>query len=281
MANALSYLFYGNNAGGGSSAQVNSLAKEFTDAWRGELDKIGGMYDEAWNSIGQMDDLAKRFGLEFDAFKETYTPYRDMLLEMSKADYARRNELAATFMGLARPDYDGVGNKAMADIAHQSALAREQIQRDMTRGGGNPSGSAHASAVRQNALEEAKNKTLAATVARTMEKDRVAGLVLPGMQIFDPVNSINAASNIDLNATKLLEGQLGATGAATGMRTTIAGDRAKSIAGPLGEAAGTFQGMAFTQQMANQAAQQDQPRELAYRTNSVMGHKPAIEYYWK
>lgn len=237
--------------------KANKLADEFTKAWRGELDAVGAIYDQAQESVGKIDDMADQFGAEFDSFRETYTPYRDMLLEMAGADGARRTELANTFMSLARPDYAGEGNRAIAGVAHQSANARDQINRTMTRGGGNPSSSNYQQAIRLNAMDEAKNKVLAATAARNSEKDRVSALTLAGVKEFDPTKSVNAASAIDLGAITLLDGKAKALTTATGARTNIAAGRANDITNPLASAAGTFQGISLTNGIAQDQADKE------------------------
>lgn len=223
---------------------TSPLAEEFTNQWKGELQTTKDMYADASESVDGLDAVQARLGQEYDTYMGRYGDLMEQLVGETGLDLANRRTLAAAFMQLATPDLDGAGNRAMAGVAHQSALARDQISREMTRGGGSPRSSNFAGTVRQNALDEAKNKVLAGTTARTQERQVGLNAAATGMQLFDPTRTAGLSLAIQQGANSLLTSEANTAATGAQLRTGIAGGYARDVTDPVATTAGVYQGMA-------------------------------------
>ena len=250
-----------------TTSYIKKQASEFMDAWLGDMEELKSMYGDSAKTIDGLGNMSDQLAAEFDSYKETFTPYRDMLLEMADSDGERRNVLAEQFMTLAKPDYQGASGRAVTDAAVQSGIAREGMTRDLARSG-TVSGARLEDNMRKSHLDEARMRTLASTAAQQSEKDRGMQAAGAGLNIFDPTRSITAAAGIDQGANQLLTAQSNVDVAKAGLQTNLANSYSANVTRQLGDAAGTYEGMSVTQGLksdANRAEAWDKDRIDANR----------------
>jgi len=232
---------------------VKTQANDFMDAWLADMEALKGMYGNAEDTIKGLTDQSDRLDQEFDSYKETFTPYRDQLLEIASADGERRNQLAEQFMSLAKPDYQGASGRAVTDAAVQSGIAREGMTRDIARSG-TTSGARLEDNMRKSYMDEARMRTLASSQAQQQEKDRGLSAAGAGLNIFDPTRSITAAAGVDQGANSLLTARSNVDVAKAGLQTSLANSYSDNVTRQLGETAGTYEGMRVAQGLKNDAS---------------------------
>ena len=242
-----------------SSRQADAMARLFTSQWLGEVATTKEMYAGAQGSIDDLKGFNTTLSNEYDAYMNKFGGTIDSLIAETGIDLKNRRTLANNFMALANPDLDGAGNRAMAGVAQQGSLAAEQIQRTMTRGGGNPSSSNYVGMVRQNALDTAKNKVLAGTVARNQEREVGLKAATTGMQLFDPNVTGGLSLKMQEGGTKILDRLGNNMATAASLEAGLAGSYAGNIAEPMGSAAGAWSGMAYTQNAAGSSSSSPTP----------------------
>lgn len=230
-----------------TSTDPDSLANSWTRLWLGELDTTKGFYSDSNASIDAYGKTADTLAREYQAYEEKFGPMRDQLLELAGVDMGRREQLAEQFMQVARADYEGEAGRAAASVAHQTENARGQLRRTL----GPTNRAQYADQMTRLAAEEAKNKVLAATQAKLAEKDRVAGLSTTGIQLFDPVRTTTAATNIESGKNELLLKQAGVLGDVAQMKGSLAASYNRNITEPIGELANTYQGIRVARDLSD------------------------------
>ncbi len=235
---ALNWLF---GSSSGSNVE-DQKARDFLDQWTEDLGDLKLMYGDAQDSISGLDDYISKLGDEYDSFQETFSPYRDQLLEIASSDGEKRSQLAEQFMSLAEADYQGASNRAVTDAAVQGDIARKSLVQDLNRRG-TVSGARMENELRKSYLDEARMRTLASTQAQQKEKDRALTASATGIQLFDPTDSINSAAKIQTAANNLLTSQSDLATTQAGLQTQLANSYSNNVTEQLADTAGTYQGL--------------------------------------
>jgi len=241
-------------AGGPGGQDVSALANKFWDAWQSSLGNVMGMYNKAAGTLGKsqnylndlkkyagsIDALGKQYGDKFaglydqvmsdyGTYSAEFDPLQNESLAAARERLQQRGELATQLMSLARPDYRGVSDRALADVNAQAEKERREAARREAGLGIDPTSGRSRARTTQSHNDEVLAKALAANTARRGEKDRVTGITQAGLQLLNPAVEANMADQIQGRKTQqlgLASGVMGAgAGVETGMKQLGAGFR--------------------------------------------------------
>ncbi len=234
-----------------SSKTEQTNATKFLNEWTEDLDSLKEMYSTGSDYVSDLSSYINDLGSEYDSFQEQFSPYVDQLLEIADSDSANRSELAQQFMDLAEADYQGSANRAVADAAAQSGIARESLVKDLNRRG-TVSGARLENELRKSYLDEARTRTLASTQAQQSEKERAATMAATGVELFDPTDSITAATGIQTAGNDLLTARSDLATTQAGLQTNLAQSYGNTVTEQLADVAGTYQGLATAKKIAKE-----------------------------
>lgn len=221
---------------------LKSAADKFMQEWQGEVANLKGYYKTGFGAANEIEGMADTYAQELESYKQKFTPLQDSLLGMAQDDLGRRNTLAGDFMTYARPDYEAVSGRAMADVAHQSEIGRQAADRALAGMGGRTDANRYMQTQMRSRIDEAANKALAANQARQMETMRAAQLAGQGIQLFDPNQGAQGALAIQAGQNPYLAGQSQALQAGGALRSDLINSYGNNIVLPAGEAAGALYG---------------------------------------
>ena len=244
------------------SAQSNAkLTQQFLDQWGVGMSDLKDIYKSILGGggtglgalpdeiSGPMKEFTDKISSEYDSFKENYAPLESAGIESSLSELGARSGMISQFQDLSKADYEGVSGRAMADVAGQSETARQAEARNMMSMGIDPTSGRFGSLTKKSYLDEARNKAIAANVARRGEKERVTDVTARGLELVDPMIGANIATGISGQRSGLLKtgADITNTGAKTAAdiakaKADIVGGYAKNVVNPYGELAFTMLG---------------------------------------
>ena len=244
-----------------SAQSTANLTKQFLDQWGVGMSDLKDLYKSILGGggtglgalpaeiSGPMQEFTDKISAEYESFKTKYEPLETAGIESSLGELAARSGMITQLQDLSKADYEGVSGRAMADVSAQSEMGRQAEARRMMGMGIDPTSGRFGSLTRRSFLDEARNKAIAANIARRGEKERVTGITATGLQLIDPMVGANIASGLSGQRTGLLG--MGADVTMVGARTAadiarakadIVGGYAENVVRPYGELGFTLLG---------------------------------------
>ena len=199
-----------------SAQNTANLTQQFLSQWGVGMEKLGNLYDkilsgETGGAAGPLGELTDKIMQEYEDFKTEYQPMEREFFEAAREELGIRRDLAGQLQRLATPDYEGVAGTAMADVAGQSEMARQAAAREAMGYGIDPTSGKFGALTRKSYLDEARNRAIAANLARRGEKERVSGLTTEALGLIKPSETAGVGLGIQKGRTGLLTtaGELG------------------------------------------------------------------------
>jgi hypothetical protein len=228
--------------------QSGSLASQFLSAWMGGVSEIGdilkgGAEGTAMGGVmGMMQDISNKIGQEYESYKADFGGAEKDFIGQAREEAGARREMVGQVTDLATPDLEGAAGRAGADVAGQSAMARESMQREAMGLGVDPSSGRFGALQKKSFVDEARNRSIAMNVARRGEKERVGNLAVSALSKLDPNVSGRMALGIREQGTKML-GQQADVAKGIG---DVATQYSKNVMQPYAQMAGYFMGQGGT-----------------------------------
>jgi len=235
-----------------------NLTKQFLSQWGVGMEKLGSLYDKILSgesggaATGKLGELTDKIMQEYEDFKTEYQPMEREFFEAAQEELGVRRELTGQMRELARPDYEGVAGRAMADVAGQSEMGRQAAAREAMSMGLDPTSGRFGALTRKSYLDEARSRAIAANLARRGEKERVTGVTTEAMGLIKPSETAAVGLGIQKGRTGLLTtaGELGKAQADIQRSyADIVGNYGEQMVKPYGEVGLTLMGHQLGQGM--------------------------------
>lgn len=185
-------------------------AVQFLGEWNSSREELTGMVntafddvDRAWENIesgkqwlSDLESNKELVGQEYQSFKEAYAPLEAEAMRTQMEGLGTQRGLMERIRGLSEADYEGVSGRAKADVGSESEKARRAEDRRLQGLGISPESGKSRAAMSGSFIDEALSKVLAANKARSMEKERVAGVAMGGLSVINPAQASGISSGI-------------------------------------------------------------------------------------
>jgi len=272
---------YGTSKAAIKSSQATSrITQQFLQQW-GDINEatLSSLTDtlksldsgQAYAGSEQIADLISDVKAQSKQFNKQYGGLESGAIKSALADLQARRKLTGQYMGLATPDYEGVTGRAATDVRGASERARQAGAREMMSYGVDPTSGKFGALTKPDYLTQARNEAIAMNLARRGEKERITDITERGLQLIDPTQSAQIASNIQGLRTGLTQTRAGLAEADIAARTQIAKTKA-DIAGQITDVGRDYGSAGMTMLGLKEAAGQD-VSDITLPTYSGIGLK--------
>lgn len=280
---------------------------EFLSQWQGHLNNAAGIYNQALEDVGtgydflktaqgaagRLGDLASTFEQEYETYRQDMGGIEGEFRQSALDELTQRRQVMGDITRMTTPDVEGAAGRAMADVAQQSEIARQNEARRLQSMGVDPTSGRYRALFNRMGGDEAMNKAVAANIARREEENVAFNRSATAAQLLNPTQMASTALAIRQGGNEMLQGaaslRAGEVGALTDL-TRTAGDLASAragigsalatnVAGQYGEMGGLIMGMEAGRRQAGQTALQTFGNTI--RVNPPGGYavqRPQVEY---